>query len=109
MDELGCFDGTRDGKVDGAGNLEMKSSCGSSGSGARISKCVLLFFRGAVSLKSGGPGGILGMERSDGAFGGSFDGLFDGAGVGVEGRSAGPGVFDRGKKTGGCRKSMVMR
>ena len=109
MDELGCFDGTRDGKVDGAGNLEMKSSCGSSGSGARISKCVLLFFRGAVSLKSGGPGGILGMESSDGAFVGSFDGLFDGAGVGVEGRSAGPGVFDRGKKTGGCRKSMLMK
>ena len=101
---------TLDGKGDGAGNLEPRSSCGSSGSGALMARSVLLFFVGAVFLESSGPGGILGMGKSDGAFGGrSFDVSFDGAGVGFEGRSARPGISDRGKKGGGYRKSMLVQ
>ena len=94
--------GSLNGTEDDASNSEPRSSCRSSRSGACISRYVLLFF----AVKFGVSGGILGFGNADGAFDGSRDGT---GGTGFEGRSAGPGIFDRGKKTGGYRKSMSVK
>ena len=86
------------------------SPCGSSGSGACGTGCELLICGGVTAgggcLEAGGGG-----RKRASCRGGFIDGSKDGgSGVaGFEGRSAGPGVFDREWKTGGYRKSIWMK
>ena len=70
----GSFGGSGDVTEDGAGNSGCKKMMRWLVFVAAVGgslRCILLFFSGgAVSVKAGGPGGILGMGNLDGAYDG---------------------------------------